>query len=121
MRSFLLFILMFPVYCFAQKTFFFSEKNPIFINQTYSCGDLSYSAQLISIQLLENEDVSICIKIEGVEKFCSRADINDLQAEFFGNGRTIVLQNGCEFYFEVTGNTPEDLQNYFKDLYWGRK
>lgn len=120
MRHLLLLTLMFPFCSFAQ-IFSFSENSPIFINQTYVCGETSYPAQLVSIELLKGGDVSICIKIEGVEKFYSRADIHDLHAEFFGNGRRIALQNECEFHFEVTGNTPKDLENYFKDVYWGRK
>lgn len=122
MKYLVLLLVLFPFCSLGQeKKFEFAENSTVFVNQRYTCGGIPYPCNLVSIKLLKNGDISICIKIEGVEKFCSRADIHDLHAEFFGNGRTIVLRNGCEFYFEVTGNTPEELQDYFKDLYWGRK
>lgn len=121
MKLFVLTLMFFPMYCFAQQTFYFPEGNTTFINQSYICNKHKTFAEIRSITLLEKGDVSICIITKTDTLIFHRADIQDFQVEFFGNERVIFLENGCEFAFEVTGTTPEPVRTYFKDVYWGRK
>lgn len=116
----LFFLVLLYLLCFYEipaQTFDFRNDFTTFLNQTYTCGDEISSIKLQYI-ILDGENIEICFWKNSEHQCFTQKEIKELEAEFFGSGRIILLQNGCRFAFDVTGKTPKAIKDYFSDLYW---